>query len=105
MKQVIADLRRIYHAISSEEARTLKDEFVARYHDNPKIQKAIEVLEDGFNDSIQYLNEPESFQKQLTSTNALERLNQEIRRREQVNRIFPNTQSAFRLIGAILMEN
>jgi putative transposase len=105
MKQVIADLRRIYHSISSVEARKFKDEFVVRYQDNPKIQKAIEVLEDGFNDSIQYLNEPESFQKQLTSTNALERLNQEVRRREQVIRIFPNTQSAFRLIGAVLMEN
>jgi putative transposase len=105
MKQIIADLRRIYHAISTEEARAFKDEFILRYQDNPKVEKAIEILEDGFQDSIQYFNEPESFQKLLTSTNALERLNQEIRRREQVVRIFPNTQSAFRLIGAILMEN
>lgn len=105
MKQIIADMRRIYHAISCEEARAFKDEFVLRYQDNPKLEKAIELLEDGFHDSIQYLTEPELYQKHLTSTNALERLNQEIRRRERVIRIFPNTQSAFRLIGAILMEN
>ncbi|WP_010280237.1 transposase, partial [Bacillus timonensis] len=51
------------------------------------------------------LNEPEKFQLHISSTNSLERLNQEIRRRERVIRIFPNTQSAFRLIGALLMEN
>ncbi|SFD36381.1 Transposase, Mutator family, partial [Lentibacillus persicus] len=40
----------------------------------------------------------------IHSTNSLERLNQEVRRRERVIRIFPNTQSAFRLIGAVLMD-
>ena len=40
----------------------------------------------------------------IRSTNSLERLNQEVRRRERVIRIFPNTQSAFRLIGAVLMD-
>jgi len=105
VKQVIADLRKIYKAISCEEAEKLKDEFVRKYQENPKIVNAIDILEDGFQDSIQYLNEPEKFQRLLTSTNALERLNQEIRRRERVIRIFPNTQSAFRLIGAVLMEN
>jgi putative transposase len=34
----------------------------------------------------------------------LERLNQEVRRRERVIRIFPNIQSAFRLVGAVLMD-
>lgn len=40
----------------------------------------------------------------LRSTNMLERLNAEIRRRESVVRIFPNVQSATRLIGALLMD-
>jgi len=40
----------------------------------------------------------------IHSTNALERLNQEVRRRERVIRIFPNNRSATRLIGAILMD-
>ena len=40
----------------------------------------------------------------IRSTNSLERLNQEVRRRERVIRIFPNTQSAFRLVGAVLMH-
>jgi putative transposase len=105
VKQVMADIRKIYRAISVEEARMLKDDFLSRNSENPKLQKAIEILEEGFEDSIQFFNEPEKYRVHLTSTNSLERLNQEIRRRERVIRIFPNTQSAFRLIGALLMEN
>ena len=40
----------------------------------------------------------------LKSTNLLERLNQEVRRREKIIRIFPNYASANRLIGAVLMD-
>ncbi|HOK32887.1 MAG TPA: transposase, partial [Limnochordia bacterium] len=39
-----------------------------------------------------------------SATNAVERLIEEIRRRERVIRIFPNRESAIRLIGALLME-
>jgi transposase-like protein len=40
----------------------------------------------------------------LRTSNGIERLNQEIRRRERVIRIFPNEASAIRLIGALLIE-
>ncbi|HHY2771166.1 TPA: transposase, partial [Enterococcus faecium] len=40
----------------------------------------------------------------LKSTNLIERLNQEVRRREKIIRIFPNQTSANRLIGAVLMD-
>ncbi|NVF12384.1 transposase, partial [Anaerococcus sp. AGMB00486] len=40
----------------------------------------------------------------LKSTNCLERLNEEVRRCEKVIRIFPNQESAIRLIGAILID-
>lgn len=97
-------LKRIFEAVSVEDARQFKDEFIERFGENPKIEKAIQTLEDGFEDAVQYLNEPVRFQQFIRSTNSLERLNQEVRRREQVIRIFPNTQSAFRLIGAVLMQ-
>ncbi|MCM3444415.1 IS256 family transposase [Metabacillus halosaccharovorans] len=97
-------LKRIFEAVSVEDARQFKDEFLERFGDNPKLEKAIRTLEDGFEDAVQYLNEPVRFQQFIRSTNSLERLNQEVRRREQVIRIFPNTQSAFRLIGAVLMQ-
>jgi len=47
---------------------------------------------------------PEYYRKRLRTTNSIERLNEEIHRRERVIRIFPNQASAERLIGALLME-
>jgi transposase-like protein len=47
---------------------------------------------------------PKKYRVRLRSTNSQERLNEEIRRREKVIRIFPNEDSAIRLIGALLSE-
>jgi putative transposase len=102
--EVKLGLKRIFEAVSVDDARKFKDEFLERFGEDPKLEKAIQTLEDGFEDAIQYLNEPVKFQQFIRSTNSLERLNQEVRRREQVIRIFPNTQSAFRMIGAVLMQ-
>ena len=50
------------------------------------------------------LNLPEQYRKRLGTTNGIERLNEEVRRRERVIRIFPSVESAERLPGALLME-
>ena len=47
---------------------------------------------------------PELYRRRLRSTNGLERLNREVRRRERVIGIFPHVDSALRLLGALLME-
>jgi putative transposase len=47
---------------------------------------------------------PEKYRKRLRTTNRQERLNEEVQRRERVIRIFPNDDSALRLIGALLTE-
>ena len=104
MEDIKEELKRIFAVVTPENARKIKDEFVHQHQDNPKLEKVINNLEVGFDDAIQYLNEPQEYQKHIRSTNSLERLNQEVRRRERVIRIFPNTQSAFRLIGAVLMD-
>jgi len=69
-----------------------------------KAAKAMDVLEEGFEDAIAVLELPERYRRRLRTTNSLERLNEEVRRRERVIRIFPNRESAIRLIGALLME-
>lgn len=94
----------IFRSPNSKIARELKEEFIKTYEDNGKYQKAIERLDDGFEDAIQFFAEPENAHKHIKTTNVLERINSEIRRRERVIRIFPNQQSAFRLIGSVLMD-
>jgi len=69
-----------------------------------KAAKAMDVLEAGFEDAIAVLELPERYRKRLRTTNSLEQLNEEIRRRKRVIRIFPNRESAIRLIGTLLME-
>ncbi|EIJ78291.1 transposase mutator type [Bacillus methanolicus PB1] len=104
MAEVIVDLKRIFEAVKVEDARFFRNEFFKRYEENPKLEKALEKLDEGFEDAIQYLSQPAKWHRLIRSTNSLERLNQEVRRRERVIRIFPNTQSAYRLIGAVLMD-
>ncbi|MBB6455437.1 transposase-like protein [Salirhabdus euzebyi] len=97
-------LKDIYEELTFENMRKTKEELINQFGDNPKFEKAVSVLDEGFEDSIQYMNYPSELKHFIRSTNSLERLNQEIRRRERVIRIFPNTQSAYRLIGAVLLS-
>jgi putative transposase len=66
--------------------------------------KAVACLESGFEDAMAVMVLPEKYRRRLRTTNMQERLNEEIRRRERVIRIFPNDASALRLIGALLAE-
>jgi transposase-like protein len=82
--------------------RAIFEAFCAEYqHSAPA---AVATLERGFDDATAVLALPEPYRKLLRTTNAVERLNGEIRRRERVIRIFPTRESAIRLLGALLME-
>jgi len=61
-------------------------------------------MEEGFEDAMAVMALPEKYRRKLRTTNMQERLNEEIRRRERVIRIFPNDESALRLMGALLAE-
>lgn len=97
-------IKDILDAPSQAIARQLKSQFEEDYGEHPKFQKAIKCLDDGFEDAIQYMLEPNLYHVSIRTTNSLERLNQEIRRRERVIGIFPSVQSAERLIGAVLLD-
>jgi putative transposase len=97
-------IKRVFEAVTMEDIRRFKNELMNQFGDEAKYAKALATLDEGFEDAIQYLNFPEKMHPHIRSTNSLERLNQEVRRREKVIRIFPNTQSAFRLVGAVLMQ-
>jgi len=101
-KEIHTKVRAILEAPDAKTARMLLNQVLEEYR--AKAPKAMDILESGFEDAIAVLEFPERYRKRLRTTNALERLNEEIRRRERVIRIFPNRESAIRLIGALLME-
>jgi putative transposase len=67
-------------------------------------EDALNVLEEGIFDATAVLALPEKYRGRLRTTNMVERLIQEVRRREKVIRIFPKKESAWRLVGALLAE-
>jgi putative transposase len=95
-------LKRIFSSDNGKEARQKFNELAAQMEN--KAAKAIDCLERGLEDALAVLALPSKYRKRLKSTNMQERLIQEIRRRERVIRIFPNEDSALRLMGALLAE-
>jgi len=96
------ELCQIYEAVDLESARSIRDRIIQTYE--AKAPKATAILDEVFDDITAVLALPLKYRKRLRTTNSVERLNQEIRRRERVSRIFPNTASVIRLMGALLME-
>jgi putative transposase len=61
-------------------------------------------VEENIDETLTFYRLPRQHHKHLKSTNMLERLNEEIRRRTQVVRIFPNGESCLRLVRALAVE-
>jgi transposase-like protein len=99
---VIAAIRQIFAAQSSEEARQRLGEVVKRLKDlEPKVAMLLEAAED---EILTFFDFPKAHWRQIRSTNPIERVNREIGRRTDVVGIFPNDQALIRLAGAVLIE-
>merc|ERR1712023_102578 len=98
---VAADIRAIFNAPDQHEAERLLEMFVERYQKTaPKLAIwAEEALPQGFT----VFSLPTAHRRRLRTTNLVERLNEEIRRRTRVARLFPNEASCLRLVSAVLM--
>ena len=95
-------LDRILKASSPERAREAFGEACAELEGTA--DRALEVLESGWEEATAVLALPPKYRRRLRTTNMLERFIEEIRRREKVVRIFPNEEAAHRLIGALCAE-
>ena len=69
-----------------------------------KVPKLATLIDDAEHDVLAYMTFPREHRQKLHSTNPLERLNAEIKRRTNVVGIFPNEKAIERLVGAILLE-
>ncbi len=70
----------------------------------PKFPQVAELLEDAAEDVLAHLHFPMEHRKRLHSTNPLERLHKEIKRRTRVVGIFPTRDSLMRMVGTLLAE-
>jgi len=104
MRQEVArDIRNIFNAPDLNEAERLLDMAVTKYEKTAsKLSRWMETnIPEGL---TVFLLEHEHHRKKLRSTNMVERLNREIKRRTRVATIFPNEESLLRLVSAILVE-
>ena len=103
MRKEIADaMRRIYGQETIEQARAVAKKIVEQYR---KRASDFSVwLEANYEDGLTFYAFKQEAWKKIKTSNCLERLNKEIRRRTRVVGIFPNDASCIRLVGALLME-
>lgn len=97
-----AKLKQIWRQPDYESAIRYANSIIDEYEN--KFPKAIETLEEGLEDSLQYYEFSEIDSRKISSTNILERLNKEIRRRTRVVGIFPSMSSYIRLVSCYLIE-
>ncbi len=100
--EVARDLRRVFDADEPAEAERRLKEVVAR-HQKTAPQLAA-WLEHAIPEGLTVLTIPSAHRRRLRTTNSLERLNREIKRRTRVATLFPNEASLLRLASAVLSE-
>lgn len=100
--EVAADIRAIFNARNRQEAEQLLVLAAQKYAKTAS--SLARWMEENIPEGLTVFSFPEKHHRRLRTTNGLEQLNREIRRRTRVAVLFPNTASCLRLVTAIVME-
>ena len=95
-------LSKMFNSANIEEAIKIKNEIADNFRESAP--RSIECLELGFEDVMTVMCLPESIRVFFRTSNHIERLNRELKRRSKVIGIFPNVDSLNRLIGSVLIQ-
>lgn len=101
-KSFASELKAIWLAPNDKVARERANALIEKYES--RYPQAMKCLEDGLEDSLVFYSYSDLDSRKISSSNMIERLNREIRRRTSVIGIFPNESSYVRLVTAYLME-
>ena len=101
-KTVAADIRAIFNAPDHSEAKRLIERLVKTYE--PSAPKLAKWAEHALPEGLAILDLPEHQRRRMRTSNAVEVVNKEIKRRTRVATLFPNEASCLRLVTAVAME-
>ena len=97
-----SELHEMFNCATAGEARKRRDEIINDYSD--VAENAMEILDNGFEDSMTVMALPREMQRPLRTSNIMERLNRELKRRSDVIGTFPNNDSVTRLMGSVAID-
>lgn len=97
-----AELQEMWNCDTVEEARKKRDEIINEYKD--VAESAMACLDEGFESAMTVMALPKGLRKYVRTSNQIERLNKELKRRSNVIGVFPNRDSLLRLMGSVLLE-
>ena len=97
------ELREMFTSSCIEEARQRKQEILTDYAD--VAANAMDILDSGFEDAMTVMNLAPEIRVHLRTSNTIERINRELKRRSDVIKIFPNASSLLRLMGMVIIEH
>lgn len=96
------ELREMFACETLEKARDRRDEILNDYRE--VAENAMECLEKGFDSAMTVMIFSQTTRKALRSSNHIERLNRELKRRSNMIGIFPNSESLLRLMESVILE-
>ena len=101
-KRLASELSAIFKTKSAADAKKAKAEFETRWA--KQVPEAVESLKNGFAAATRYFAFPKQHWKRILSTNGVERLHVEIKRRTRAVGAFPDRASALRLVTAVVLH-